>query len=425
MRSVFVTLVTCSLLLCTGESPALTVYYQPTPVTENFVDSYYPVDQYPEENLQASHAWEGWLNSARDKTLVRDSSLMFGNRRRTRYISYAKFDLTGLPVRVDSAVLQIAPYADEAEPWSIDIATCLVLRPWLPTLTWKTLPTYDSDCKWSPVTPGTWVGVDLTDWYNGWRDDSIENNGVMLAAEAKKDGLAAFRSTRYDDFATDPYADGKRPVCALTFEPPEGMPDFKLPLPQGRWLLSGEIGGYECRGLSPWPDEFHQSNSYFSLDLLPVGVRDNGVPYTGSISVLAAASGVVVENATTSWNGNYVTINHSGFSTTTDGYTTKYLHLASPSAKAVGSTVARGDTIGVMGTSGASTGVHLHFGVYYNGSGKSTEENLTYAVVDGLLLKSYQTECSYDVAGNPTEWIRYYRSTNRANGGGVITFGGF
>ncbi len=59
--------------------------------------------------------------------------------------------------------------------------------------------------------------------------------------------------------------------------------------------------------------------------------------------------------------GNQITVNHN------NGMKTTYSHLASISVS-VGDTVQKGDKIGVMGTTGDSTGLHLHFEVYKNGN---------------------------------------------------------
>ncbi|MGD6960145.1 peptidoglycan DD-metalloendopeptidase family protein [Rossellomorea aquimaris] len=59
--------------------------------------------------------------------------------------------------------------------------------------------------------------------------------------------------------------------------------------------------------------------------------------------------------------GNKVVIDHG------NGYKTIYAHLDSISVSA-GQTVERGQKIGIMGSTGESTGVHLHIEVYKNGS---------------------------------------------------------
>ncbi|WP_226679236.1 M23 family metallopeptidase [Mesobacillus jeotgali] len=59
--------------------------------------------------------------------------------------------------------------------------------------------------------------------------------------------------------------------------------------------------------------------------------------------------------------GNKIIIDHQ------NGYRTMYAHLASISVS-VGQSVSRGSKIGIMGRTGNSTGIHLHFEVYLNGA---------------------------------------------------------
>lgn len=77
--------------------------------------------------------------------------------------------------------------------------------------------------------------------------------------------------------------------------------------------------------------------------------------------IYASRSGVVTTTAYEAGGaGYYVSINHM------DGFTTRYLHMThyivSP-----GQYVAAGQVIGYCGSTGGSTGPHLHFSVYYNG----------------------------------------------------------
>ncbi|HEX6488845.1 MAG TPA: peptidoglycan DD-metalloendopeptidase family protein [Candidatus Dormibacteraeota bacterium] len=76
--------------------------------------------------------------------------------------------------------------------------------------------------------------------------------------------------------------------------------------------------------------------------------------------VIAAADGVVTYAGWDSYGwGNTVLINHG------NGFSTRYAHLDSI-AVALNQTVSRGQQIGLSGTTGNSTGPHLHFGVYRN-----------------------------------------------------------
>lgn len=79
-------------------------------------------------------------------------------------------------------------------------------------------------------------------------------------------------------------------------------------------------------------------------------------------AILAAQSGTV-ETAGNTGNGygNMVIINHG------NGLKTLYAHLDSLSVSS-GQKVSRGQRLGVMGATGNSTGVHLHFEVHRNGS---------------------------------------------------------
>ena len=78
-------------------------------------------------------------------------------------------------------------------------------------------------------------------------------------------------------------------------------------------------------------------------------------------AIYAAKSGTVTTAAYGEANGYYVTINHG------DGYSSVYCHMTNYTVSA-GDYVAQGDVIGYVGTTGWSTGPHLHFEILYNGS---------------------------------------------------------
>ena len=89
------------------------------------------------------------------------------------------------------------------------------------------------------------------------------------------------------------------------------------------------------------------------------GTQHDGIDFAGSAGtpIMASKDGTVVE-AGFPWSaGNHVVIQHP------DAYYSYYMHMVSAPSVGVGSSVSAGQVLGGMGTTGNSTGVHLHFGV--------------------------------------------------------------
>jgi murein DD-endopeptidase MepM/ murein hydrolase activator NlpD len=76
--------------------------------------------------------------------------------------------------------------------------------------------------------------------------------------------------------------------------------------------------------------------------------------------ILASAYGEVIISTYSASAGNYIMLNHGG------GVYTVYMH-ASKLLVSVGDTVKQGDVIAKVGSTGYSTGPHLHFGIRANG----------------------------------------------------------
>lgn len=112
--------------------------------------------------------------------------------------------------------------------------------------------------------------------------------------------------------------------------------------------------------LSPLKGALNVSSS-FGYRADPTGYSGNmhdGIDYTGNQgeAILAARYGTVVE-AGNHWSaGNYAIIQHD------NGYYTYYMHMTDVYVT-VGQSVTTLEQIGTMGTTGNSTGVHLHFGI--------------------------------------------------------------
>ena len=106
-------------------------------------------------------------------------------------------------------------------------------------------------------------------------------------------------------------------------------------------------------------------SSYYGMRTHPIsGKREmhKGIDFAGKMSdpVIAVAKGVVTFSGTRYGYGSVVDVNHG------NGYTTRYGHN-SKLLVSVGDTIEKGFQIAEIGSSGRSTGPHVHFEVLKNG----------------------------------------------------------
>ncbi|MCW2950099.1 MAG: Peptidase, partial [Thermoleophilia bacterium] len=118
---------------------------------------------------------------------------------------------------------------------------------------------------------------------------------------------------------------------------------------------AAEKPAYPVPESTPVTDEFGANESWRTRQHTGL---DLGAPMGAEIH--AALSGKVVEAKYSAGYGNYVTIDHG------NGLFTRYAHQ--PNLKVTkGQDVKQGDVIGVVGSTGVSTGPHLHFEVLEGG----------------------------------------------------------
>ncbi|HEX8538595.1 MAG TPA: peptidoglycan DD-metalloendopeptidase family protein [Cystobacter sp.] len=130
-------------------------------------------------------------------------------------------------------------------------------------------------------------------------------------------------------------------------------PNFQAPFPCGQ----------------SWTYSHHSAEVRRALDFVKNGGGTSGQPQ------LASAAGYATRHYQDGGAGNYIKIDHGG------GWMTYYFHLSAYSVPN-GTQVAQGQQIGVTGSTGASSGAHVHYEQLLNGVGQDI-------VINGVSLAPY------------------------------------
>ncbi|WP_225803270.1 M23 family metallopeptidase [Streptomyces sp. NK15101] len=166
-------------------------------------------------------------------------------------------------------------------------------------------------------------------------------------------------------------------TALVTAGPAQAAPLFKAPFPCGQ----------------TWTYSHHSAEVRQALDF----VRSDGGTTAGT-PVLASASGTARRYSQPTGAGNYIVIDHGG------GWKTYYFHLSAYSV-ADGAQVSQGRQIGTTGSTGNSSGAHIHYEQLYNGVGQTI-------VINGVSLAPYPS--SYG--------SKSLTSDNGCSGGGGGTY---
>lgn len=125
--------------------------------------------------------------------------------------------------------------------------------------------------------------------------------------------------------------------------------------------LKAEAAHLERTGFISPLTRSYSISSGFGQRVDPTGYSGTGhdgidIPGNAGEAILAARYGTVVEAGFHASAGNYAIVKHD------NGYYTYYMHMTE-NFVSVGQTLETSQQIGTMGTTGNSTGVHLHFGI--------------------------------------------------------------
>ena len=169
---------------------------------------------------------------------------------------------------------------------------------------------------------------------NEINDNEQENKETLAALDAEEDRILAEALRLSKKLAEEQAAQGKSP---------QSNPGGYIWPVDSRYITSTVGGRTSPGGIG--------STNHKGTDIGRVG-------YTSPI--YAAKSGTVIVSQYSSSYGNYVVVSHGA------GNTTLYGHMSSRSVS-VGQYVNQGDVLGITGSTGHSTGPHLHFEVTENG----------------------------------------------------------
>ena len=131
--------------------------------------------------------------------------------------------------------------------------------------------------------------------------------------------------------------------------------------------LASQIANVPSESGFLWPlSGYNTLSSLFGSRIHPITGKANNhtgidIPAPRGTAIKAAKSGVVTKSTYNNSYGNYVVVSHS------DGTSTLYAHMSRRSVSE-GQKVTQGAKLGEVGTTGSSTGNHLHFEVRVNGS---------------------------------------------------------
>ena len=144
-----------------------------------------------------------------------------------------------------------------------------------------------------------------------------------------------------------------------------------------------------------WPSYATTITSLFGNRTHPITGRPNNhtgvdIAASGGSDIWAAKSGVVLTSTYNNSYGNYVVVSHA------NGESTLYAHM-SRRLVSEGETVTQGQTIGLVGTTGSSTGNHLHFEIRVNGV---RQDPMNYFVGSTFTLRASGKSMSWTVTAN-------------------------
>lgn len=176
---------------------------------------------------------------------------------------------------------------------------------------------------------------------------TVSNSGAVHVPET----ATFLKEVQAEEAAAKKAAEEAAKAAAAAAEASRIAEENKIVMPLANATLTSDYG--EVRNII-LQDGRYYSDAHSGVDYV------NGNP---NADIVAYKKGTVVSAGVATDGASHVILKH-------DGHYSIYWHLAHGSIKvAVGDTVKAGQVIGTIGTTGNSTGIHLHFGISIRNQG--------------------------------------------------------
>ncbi len=246
----------------------------------------------------------------------------------------------------------------------------------------------DSETLWS-VADKYGLTTDTIKWSNGMNDSGVVvsgqelyilpmngiyytvQDGDTISSLVEKYKSDTSEIEKWNDFSSEGMAIGRKIILPGGEVPPPPKPvvqpsnNYTAPSNNSYYTPQPSYSGSSAGGTGQfsWPTSGIAISQYFGSTSFNPWHTGIDLDARSGWDIYASDGGTVTK-ATWGWGGgygNHIVIDHG------NGYQTLYGHLSSLDV-GVGSYVSKGQRIGTMGSTGWSTGPHLHFEIRYNGS---------------------------------------------------------
>ena len=133
--------------------------------------------------------------------------LLVGGTSGYLYWGMMSWDMTKLPTLASGDKAELVFYGLNISGYSpTEMQLGMSATPWTDADPWKAFSWYSTLLKIVPATPyNNWMAVDITNWYNYWKNGQIANNGILFLPTTSANKYTAPASTEVSNLSIRPF----------------------------------------------------------------------------------------------------------------------------------------------------------------------------------------------------------------------------